>query len=1054
MTGTIKKRWLRALAVCGVTAVLAACATYMTGGVSTSAAEITGDWGKSGVTVTGGGKTLSDVVTDPVTYTDYAENGALVSVSETVKTSVMNGTQTVVFTAAYPYTTTRRSGNYKEYTVECGDDGVYRVTGVNTAGDGSTYIPVGGYVLSVPVSVEFTAAENTVLTLGGTKVALADKAVESDSGRRVAIDLLNGNRSMPMVVYYDYDFGDKTGTNAYGSELAAVFDSESGKFIVKSFRAFGEGDASGMMIPDNGFVLSSYGEGYRGILVAGKRFSLGDKLTMVGFDYVRFGGEPVTYTYNYDYYDSESPTDEFNDNDGRMETPTSPFAAYRGENQTIIYHYGWSYQGSTGTGTNVYGFEAAVDAEGVVVERAVNVTAIPKDGYVISGHGKGRDFIRASVPLGATVTLDQAQRTFSVTTSLNSFYVNTKSIVDSIVSTAEQKVRQLYDIDPAAVSGKIGEVNGLMEELLGYKASIEEKTESGDWTDTEKTAMLMGYNSAKLAAENKAYELLALCEESKPVTARATWHRPTEKNLTDLTATLDTYKETGINLIFLETFYNGYSMFKSDYVEYHKNFASASYGSYRDYVSAFTALAAERGIEVHAWVENFYVGLTTEIKLLAEHPDWIVYNDDGTIYQRKEGGAYIFIDPTNKQTTDFLVAYYKEMFAKNPLLKGINLDYIRYPVSSAQLDTGFTKNSMLAFAESVGVKDKLNASSTTEKMIKDFSKWVLNKAYNPAAEENYEKWCAYRMSAVTDFVGRIYKEVKGDGDLVISTAVFSSITATKAEKKQDWQTWIRNGWIDIATPMAYFDSSTDVLKGVSDMILIAGTSSYYYTGLASSYRGLPAYENVNQIEASYLGGANGYVIFCSTQIIGHEDVQEVLKAGFNSRTAVLPHDTPEKVMKAYFDRILDRADRLYIPAEGMTDANKTALKAKFDEILKMETDTSAQILAVKAEIASLYKTTNISKYAKGFSARRITEALTELNGLLDIKAQRLSFTETPVPPPDPGDSSDSGNSENSGNSGRDERKSCRSGCGSSFALGGLLIPFAAAAAILIRKRRR
>jgi hypothetical protein len=31
------------------------------------------------------------------------------------------------------------------------------------------------------------------------------------------------------------------------------------------------------------------------------------------------------------------------------------------------------------------------------------------------------------------------------------------------------------------------------------------------------------------------------------------------------------------------------------------------------------------------------------------HPDWIMYNDDGTIYQRNEGGAYIFIDPANKE---------------------------------------------------------------------------------------------------------------------------------------------------------------------------------------------------------------------------------------------------------------------------------------------------------------------------------------------------------------------------------------------------------------------
>lgn len=179
-----------------------------------------------------------------------------------------------------------------------------------------------------------------------------------------------------------------------------------------------------------------------------------------------------------------------------------------------------------------------------------------------------------------------------------------------------------------------------------------------------KTNALMAYNTAKLKAESVAQELMALSAESKSVTARAVWHRPTEKTLESLTETLDTYKNTGINLILLETFFNGYSMFRSDYVEYHKDFVSASYGTYKDYVSAFTALAEERGIEVHAWVEDFYVGLTTDIKLLREHPEWIVYNDDGTMYQRKEGGAYIFIDPSDKAVGDFLIAYYKELIEK------------------------------------------------------------------------------------------------------------------------------------------------------------------------------------------------------------------------------------------------------------------------------------------------------------------------------------------------------------------------------------------------------
>lgn len=1035
---------------------VSAAVLCLTGGMlamnreSVSAAETSGNWGKSNITLKDvtASVEIKNIVSNPVTYKDNAENGTLVSASETVNNAVMTSGQTVIFTAAYPYTTTKRTGNYIEYSVEKNSDGKYCVTAANGNGDGNTYIPVGGFVLSVAKSESYALNVNDVVELGGTAITIADKAVESESGSRVAIDLINGNRSAPMVVYYDYDFGDKTGTNVYGTELAAVYDETCGKFVVRNFRAFGEGDASGMIIPDNGFVLSAYGEGYRGVMMENQRFSVGDKLTMVGFDYIRFGGEAISYVYNYDYYDSQSSTDEFNFNNGRMETATSPFAAYRGADQTIIYHDGWSYNGSAGTGTNVYGYEAAVDATGTVVERGVNVGSIPAGGYVISGHGKGRDFIRSNIPLGATVALDQSKKTYYVTTSLNSYYVSTRATVEDALTSAQKKITQLYDIDAEEANKKITEAQTELDKLLALKEDIEAKTEQNTWTAQEKTNALMAYNTAKLKAESVAQELMALSAESKPVTARAVWHRPTEKTLESLTETLDTYKNTGINLILLETFFNGYSMFRSDYVEYHKDFVSASYGTYKDYVSAFTALAEERGIEVHAWVEDFYVGLTTDIKLLREHPEWIVYNDDGTMYQRKEGGAYIFIDPSDKAVGDFLIAYYKELIEKNPLIKGLNLDYIRYPVSTQKEDTGYTKNSMMEFAASVGVADKLNASSSVKDMISAFRKWVLNSNYNADAEENYQKWCDYRVNAVNSFVERVNKEVKGESSLLLSTAVFSSPTSTVEQKKQDWRTWIANGWIDIATPMAYYDSSVDVLQGVADMILISGGACYYYTGLASSFRGLPAYENVNQIEASYLGGADGYVIFCSTQIIGHSDVQNVLKAGYNSSPAVLPHASVDKVLKAYFDKMLDRADRLYIPAGGMTSEQKSALEAKFTSILGMPYSTAEEIGAIETAVKDVAKTSSLRKIASGYAQARLSETLSELSSLLERKKTMLEAKNVAPDPVDPVDPVDPGKKD-------DNTDGKKKGCKSSVGAGAALITLAAAGVLAaVRGKKR
>lgn len=104
----------------------AAAVLCFTGGMlaaeprSASAAETSGNWGKNNITLKNVTSSIEikNIVSNPVTYKDNAENGTLVSASETVNTSVMTGSQTVIFTAAYPYTTTKRTGNYTEYSVE------------------------------------------------------------------------------------------------------------------------------------------------------------------------------------------------------------------------------------------------------------------------------------------------------------------------------------------------------------------------------------------------------------------------------------------------------------------------------------------------------------------------------------------------------------------------------------------------------------------------------------------------------------------------------------------------------------------------------------------------------------------------------------------------------------------------------------------------------------------------------------------------------------------------------------------------------------------------
>lgn len=960
--------------ICTALTAVLAVVCLLFGGISVVSGHaegvVTVDYSTGGVELTGGGKKIT-AVTDPYTNVETTASGMLTG--NVWKDNAVGASVNIIYTARWYKTTSGRKGAFTEYTVETDGNG-YKITGINNSGNGDSYIPVGGFVLSAPNSTAFGAVGDTV-ALGGNKFPIPTMAVESDKGMRVAVDALNANRSQPMVVYYDYQTGDKTGTNQYGTELVATYDEESNSFIVNRFRAFGEGDASGIAIPASSFALSAYGEGYRGILEEGKRFHVGDKLSMVGFDFIRFGNS-VSYAYNFIDPDLESNPK------GWDSATNAPFPAYRGEEQLNIYTDGWNYNGAAGTGANVYGFEVAVNADGVVVERNVTISKIPEGGFAMSGHGKGRDFLRASVPMGASITLNEESKTFTVTTTLNSFYTNVAGTLNSAVESARVKLAQLYDIDADAVEALVDRADKALASLQALKEEIE-RNESG-WDSAERTRKLMQFNTKQLEVENLAYSVIAASMESKPVAARAVWHRPTEQSLTAIRDSLNVYKDCGINLVFVESFFGGMSMFRSETVPYHADFASANYGEYADYLTAFASEANKLGIEVHAWVEDFYVGINPNLGVYKQHPEWVLYNDDGSITQRNEGGAYIFLDPANKEVQDYLIAFYNELLDKVPYISGLNLDYIRYPVSSAEQDTGYTVTAMRGFASSVGVTLQ---ETDYAKMVKEFRQKFFNSDYTLDAEVNKTRWIAYRTDIITSFVERITKEVKGTHKgLILSTAVFPSLTTSINTKMQDWQTWFKNGWIDVATPMAYYNDPSDVLLYVKDMILMAGSNCYYYAGLASSYSGLPAYENANQIDAAYLAGSNGYVIFCSTQILGHDDVQQVLKSGVNSREAVLPHASLAEILQAYADRISDRAERLYIPAGGMTEEKLSALLAQFDEIAKTDLSASKGIAEAETALKALAK--NYAKYAVGFSGRRLSETLNEIVSLVDLKLSR------------------------------------------------------------------
>ena len=85
---------------------------------------------------------------------------------------------------------------------------------------------------------------------------------------------------------------------------------------------------------------------------------------------------------------------------------TNSFPGYRGPNQLIVYKPAWGLR----TGTNEFGKEAVV-INGVVVQLTGADSIIPKNGYVISGHGNAKVWINKNIKIGTRVVLDEKNNT-------------------------------------------------------------------------------------------------------------------------------------------------------------------------------------------------------------------------------------------------------------------------------------------------------------------------------------------------------------------------------------------------------------------------------------------------------------------------------------------------------------------------------------------------------------------------------------------------------------------------------------------------------------------
>ncbi len=502
------------------------------------------------------------------------------------------------------------------------------------------------------------------------------------------------------------------------------------------------------------------------------------------------------------------------------------FPGYRGPGQLVVYKQNF---GRT-TGTNEFGKEAVVENGRVVKLTGAN-SLIPKNGYVISGHGSAKKWITTNLKIGTNIIIDENTKTITAYTTPESWRFS-----------AKEKIKEAEDfLDNAK---KIQENPGEKKAKYYLKRAKQDLRKSNRANDN------MAVNYAKSSIEMSRiainYSLPYIENELK-----GTWIRPTEKSIYEVRRTLDSMQSIGINTVFLETYFHGYTIFPSrtmrsyNFTEQNPIFAGF------DPLKAYVTEAHARNMKVHVWFESFYVGnkhpSNDPNSILSIRPEWGNKNKanagkEGYVPHPVEHNGY-FLDPANPEIHNFLVLIVKEIISTYGV-DGVNLDYIRYPSSQKATSAGFEASNW----------------GYTQYARDEFKKiYGTDPASIKYKDELWYKWNEYRQNKITVYLSKMRKAARGK--VVLSAVVFPDYRAALETKQQNWVKWTNDDYLDAITPLILTSDDTLFEIMFKEIKTKMSSQTIIYPGLFVGFMEGEAEDLLKQINVSRSLKSNGVILF-------------------------------------------------------------------------------------------------------------------------------------------------------------------------------------------------
>ncbi len=691
----------------------------------------------------------------------------------------------------------------------------------------------------------------SLCTLTGLSVPTA--AAETVTVNASGMDMPRGEG---QLIIYTPAFGATTKTNEWGAEA-----------VVNADHQVTEVGGNNSAIPQGGFVLSGHDT------TDGEQMKTWVLENIKVGDYVYYNEQALLVTVSNEPI--EIKTNGFYELNGKI----TGFDRPRYENNLIVYTPSFGSK----TKTNEYGYEAVVQ-DGLIVSLGGNNNEIPKNGFVLSGHGTNLTWLQKNAKLGMRVEVDEAALSLRMVYNDENLKAGITTVLDVLADKLQNAKNGYLNMDYDAIDAKHQAVKAKFEQAWkAYQSNgnEEELLDAGAEIETELDV------------------LSGMISESYPVQYRAVWVRPTQTSASEVEAYVKQLHDAGINTVCIEgNFNNTVIMNVPDGCLFEHN-PAFSY----DVLQAYIDACHKYGMECHLWMAIYLVGCKTapnyQRSLALKKPEWISIDQNG---KKDNEYGYLMIDPANEEARAYLLSFYTYLLEHYDI-DCFQLDYIRYYDRSTEQDFGYTQAAFDGFEQAYhhGVKP----------------------AYSTDADY-WDDWVSYRKSCVTQMVKEVRKLIDTyKPDVLLSADVVPSLSVAGARNYQDYPQWQKDGLLDLLHPMAYGDGYGEEIAA---QVALGGDRCMVVTGLGIFDETLTPTDMVRQASEGSMLGTYGEAYFESTAYL-KEKTGDVLQASIYRTQALVPFADPDASIVRCLSYMDERIENILLPFGGISQAEADALLA-------------------------------------------------------------------------------------------------------------------------------